>query len=114
MTQLRQEDESMRSFDMADIGRTLSGGAMQHVQRLATRVARARISVLILGECGTGKDVLAQLIHERSARAGKPFMAINCAAIPDSLMAAELFGHEKGAFTGAAVGGHKGLLEAAD
>jgi transcriptional regulator with PAS, ATPase and Fis domain len=87
---------------------------MTEVRRFAAKVAQSPINVLILGECGVGKDVLARDIHQRSARAGKPFMEINCAAIPESLMTAELFGHEKGAFTGAAVGGRIGLLEAGD
>jgi DNA-binding NtrC family response regulator len=90
------------------------GRAMERVRRLATRVAPSQLSVLILGECGTGKDVLAQHIHGHSPRAARPFVAINCAAIPESLMAAELFGHEKGAFTGAHAAGRRGLLEAAD
>jgi two-component system, NtrC family, response regulator AtoC len=92
----------------------LGGVAMRRVRMLAEKVAPTSISVLILGECGVGKDVLAQTIHKRSVRAGKPFAAINCAGIPESLVASELFGYERGAFTGAASNGKLGLLEAAN
>ena len=75
--------------------------ASQQLLALATRVAQSDSTVLITGESGTGKEVLAQFIHQQSPRAQKPFIAINCAAIPDNMLEATLFGHEKGAFTGA-------------
>jgi len=75
--------------------------AMQAVVKLAEQVAPSDASVMITGESGVGKEVMARYVHERSKRAQKPFISVNCAAIPDNLLESELFGHEKGAFTGA-------------
>ncbi len=75
--------------------------AMAKVVRLAAKVAGSEASVLITGESGTGKEMLARFVHVKSARAGKVFVSVNCAAIPENLLESELFGHEKGSFTGA-------------
>jgi DNA-binding NtrC family response regulator len=87
--------------------------AMQEVFRLIERVGPTEASVLLTGESGSGKELAAQMIHECSARRGKPFIAINCGAIPAGLIEAELFGYEKGSFTGA-VRGHAGVFERAN
>ncbi|HVZ08661.1 sigma-54 interaction domain-containing protein [Rhodopila sp.] len=88
-------------------------GAMAAVVRRAEQIAGSDAAVLIVGESGTGKEILARHIHARSRRAGGPFVAVNCAAIPDQLLESELFGYEKGAFSGA-VGRRIGKFEAAN
>lgn len=87
--------------------------ASTNLMAIASRVAQADVTVLINGPTGTGKEVMARFIHGRSPRADKPFVAINCAAIPENMLEAMMFGHEKGAFTGASVA-NKGLFRAAD
>ena len=99
-------------------GETASGllGQSLLVQRVRQDIAKAAQSeamTLILGETGTGKSLAAKLIHDMSARADKPFVAVNCGAIPPALMESEIFGYEGGAFTGAARGGKRGMLELA-
>jgi len=86
--------------------------AMQEVFRLIERVGPTEASVLLTGESGSGKELAAQSIHDRSARRGGPFLAINCGAIPAGLIEAELFGYEKGSFTGA-IRAHAGVFERA-
>lgn len=87
--------------------------AMQKVMKMADQVAPSEAGILIVGESGTGKELMARHIHERSKRADKVFVAVNCAAIPENLLESELFGHEKGAFTGA-VARRIGKFEEAD
>jgi DNA-binding NtrC family response regulator len=87
--------------------------AMQDVYRLVDMAAPTMAPVLISGETGTGKELVARTIHQRSSRGKQPFVAVNCSAIPDTLLESELFGHEKGAFTGA-VERRAGLFELAD
>ena len=86
---------------------------MKDALSLAEKVANFQAAVLILGESGVGKEEVAKFIHKNSMRRDKPFIAINCGAIPDNLLESELFGYEKGAFTGAINTGKEGLLEAA-
>ena len=90
-----------------------SGPEMDNVRKVISQVADSDASVMILGENGTGKELAAREIHKQSRRKDKPFIEVNCASIPDTLLESELFGHEKGAFTGA-VSGRKGKFELAD
>lgn len=89
-----------------------SSQAMESIRAFAKRAAQVNVPVLILGETGTGKSLLGKVIHREGPRSRKPFLAINCAGIPDSLFESEFFGHERGAFTGAQHG-RKGILEQA-
>lgn len=90
-----------------------SSRQMREVFEMAMRVAASRATVLLRGETGTGKELLAHALHENSPRAGRPFVVLNCAALPETLLESELFGYEKGAFTGAAYT-KKGRFELAD
>ncbi|WP_313233917.1 sigma-54 interaction domain-containing protein [Tissierella praeacuta] len=87
---------------------------IQHVKRMALKASKTNSNVLILGESGTGKTILAKAIHQNSKLKDKPFIHVNCGAISESLLESELFGYEKGAFTGARVEGKKGFFEIAN
>jgi two-component system response regulator HydG len=113
---LRRENDQLRRAlsDQAGLGALVGKSAvMQQVYDLLERVSAISAPVLILGESGTGKELVARALHERSARATHPFVAVNCAAIAEPLLESELFGHHKGAFTGASEA-RKGLFVEAD
>lgn len=95
------------------VGPTGNSAAIRRVRRMIEQVAAHDTTVLVTGESGTGKEVVARAVHEQSARRDKPFVAVNCGAIPADLLESELFGHEKGAFTGA-ITARKGRFEMAD
>ena len=104
---------NMPAEENAQKGTVYKSAYMEHIFSLAKDVAESEATVLITGESGTGKEVLARFIHENSGHAKGPFVAVNCAAIPENLIESELFGYEKGAFTGA-VNKKIGKFEAAD
>ncbi len=112
---LQQENRRLvlRQTESPVSGIITNDPAMQKVCRTVEKVAPSDVSVLLLGESGTGKELLARALHQLSPRASKKFVAINCAAIPENLLESELFGYEKGAFTGAAKQ-TKGKVEFAD
>jgi transcriptional regulator with GAF, ATPase, and Fis domain len=110
---LREENRALRSEINLEHNMVGASARMREVLELVQRVAPTASTVLIQGESGTGKELVARAIHLNSPRAGRPFVAINCAALAESLLETELFGHEKGAFTGA-VGQKKGKIESAE
>ncbi|MGV3680086.1 MAG: propionate catabolism operon regulatory protein PrpR [Acidovorax sp.] len=109
MMQRRQQHAARHGFG------SLAGTspALQRAIASARRFARTDLGVLITGESGVGKELFAQAMHNDSSRAGRPFVAVNCASFPESLLESELFGYEEGAFTGSRRGGKRGLFEAA-
>jgi len=112
--ELRTENSLLKSQTKADdSGMIGESRAIVQLKSLIDRVAPQDASVLILGESGTGKELVARMLHARSRRAGRPFVAINCAALSETLLESDLFGHERGAFTGA-VAQKKGKLEVAE
>jgi transcriptional regulator with GAF, ATPase, and Fis domain len=109
------EQERQRLVNTVDLEHKMIGesAAMQNVYEKIGKVSASDSTVLILGPSGTGKELVAHAIHQNSARAAKPFIALNCAALTDTLLESEIFGHEKGAFTGA-IALKKGKIELAD
>jgi sigma-54 specific flagellar transcriptional regulator A len=110
---LKRLDAEHQAGAQADTGPTGQSEAVVHLRRLIDQVAAFDTTVLVLGESGTGKEVVARAIHQQSPRRDGPFVAINCGAIPPDLLESELFGHEKGAFTGALTA-RKGRFEMAE
>ncbi|WP_263365339.1 sigma 54-interacting transcriptional regulator [Edaphobacter bradus] len=110
---LRSENRRLKE-ELGPDGRLIGESRqIRHVEEFISRVAQSESTILIRGESGTGKELVARKIHHGSPRAERPFIAINCAAIPETLLETELFGHEKGAFTGA-ISMRKGKLELAE
>jgi len=104
LNRTRAENRALHA-ELARRGTLIGGGpAMQQVRALIARVAPTEARVLITGESGTGKELVAAAIHEESRRKGRPFVTVNCAAIPRDLVESEMFGHERGSFTGATAG----------
>ena len=120
LRKLESENSYLRQQQQVEVGSGVAGGVvwgrsglMLDILEMVKKVAQTQATVLIQGESGTGKEVVAHAIVENSSRAGKPFVKINCAAVPETLLESEFFGHEKGAFTGA-VQKREGRFETAD
>jgi DNA-binding NtrC family response regulator len=114
--ELRKENEQLRTIlSRRQKPKKIIGDspAMKEIFRLIERAGPSNRAILIQGESGTGKELVAEALHQASARADRPLVAVNCAALPETLLESELFGHEKGAFTGA-IAAKQGLFEAAD
>src|SRR5262249_38726206 len=107
------EQLSARAWEQIDSKAGSEPSDMDKVRALVAQVAAGDVSVLITGETGVGKELCAEMIHRLSARSGRPFVKLNCAAVSESLIESELVGHEKGAFTGAMTA-TSGLFEAGD
>ena len=101
MYTLEEENSLLRELPSVNPRLVFASTKMAHIQRMIERIGPADVSVLIVGETGTGKEVVARALHDFSARRSARFVAINCASIPENLLESELFGHERGAFTGA-------------
>jgi two-component system NtrC family response regulator len=114
MSELEEENIQLRELSAGgNVGLVYASPKMTQIARMLDRVGPMDVSVLLTGETGTGKDVMARALHQLSRRKAQPFIAINCASIPENLLESELFGHERGAFTGAVKRTH-GKFEMAD
>ena len=113
MEALRRENAALRRSHAPEVRMIGNTSAVQCIREIVDQSAPSDSRVMILGESGTGKELVARMIHTQSRRSGKSFVEVNCAAIPDNLIESELFGHEKGAFTGASAR-RRGKFETAD
>jgi PAS domain S-box-containing protein len=112
IVELISKVEKRKPFSFEDI--IYQSNRMKRVIETAAMVSQSKSTILLRGESGTGKELFAKAIHMESKRSGRPFVVINCAALPENLLESELFGYEEGSFTGAAKGGKKGLFEQAN
>ena len=113
LSRLSQENQALKEQIGAQDEMVGESVAMQHLRSQVSQVASSNLGVLISGENGTGKELVANAIHQQSQRSRKPLIRLNCAALPEELIESELFGHERGAFTGATVR-RQGKFELAD
>src|SRR5208283_2554244 len=98
---MASSDESMNLHSFLGMTAVVCGHPMQQLMQSVKKIARSNVAVLITGETGSGKEVIARAIHHYSLRCARPWVDVNCAALPDHLLESELFGYEKGAFSGA-------------